>query len=68
MRGVNVPELKARVDLLLFEAFPRKPHHHLLVCDLTGIAGPSPCTFITLSAIFGGGVNRPDRVQNHCFS
>jgi desumoylating isopeptidase 1 len=34
MRGVNVPELRAQVDLLLFEAFPRElcllhPVHHL---------------------------------------
>jgi len=30
MRGVNAPELRAQVDILFFEAFPRELYHFLL--------------------------------------
>jgi hypothetical protein len=35
MRGVNAPELRAQVDILLFEAFPRELCHLLPVHHLT---------------------------------
>jgi hypothetical protein len=31
MKGINAPELRTQVDLLLYQAFPRKPILFLLV-------------------------------------
>ena len=39
MKGINVPELRTQIDVLLFEAFPRELCHLLLVHHLTSVAG-----------------------------
>ena len=38
MRGVNAPELRTQVDILLFEAFPRELCHFLSVRHLTQLS------------------------------
>ena len=68
MRGVNAPELRTQVDLLLFEAFPRELYHRLPVHRLTSVDRLSSCALITLPALFGSSVNGANHVQDNCFS
>jgi len=70
MRGVNAPELRAQIDILLFEAFPREPYiyHIFLVHHLTSVERLSSCPFITVSSLSGSRVNGADHVQGNRFS
>jgi hypothetical protein len=68
MRGVNAPELRTQIDILLLEAFPRELCHLLAIHHLTRVARLSSRTFITVSTLSGGRVNRADHVQDNCFS
>ena len=68
MRGVNAPELRTQVDILLFEAFPREPCHFPPRPSPDSFSRLSSRTFIATSAQFGSCVNRADHVQDNCFS